>query len=192
MTPESSFDWRPEIVGWSSDILPFYRRIVPSLPRHARCVEVGCLNGRSVIFLREELVRGGRLGSLTAIDPGVEDLGEKYDVDGHSVFWDSADQLARNCLLHAPEVRILREASPGAARHFEDASLDLVFLDGDHREDPLRREIAAWLPKMAAGGVLSGHDFGHPKYPGVARAVVDLLGNATIEDSVWWTKIVKP
>jgi hypothetical protein len=50
--------------------------------------------------------------------------------------------------------------------------LDLVFLDADHSEAATREAIETWWPKVAAGGLLAGHDYGNPNYPGV-RAAVD-------------------
>jgi hypothetical protein len=54
---------------------------------------------------------------------------------------------------------IFREESSEAAQLFPDGSLDFVYLDGDHTEVGIKRDINAWYPKVKKGGVLSGHDF---------------------------------
>ncbi len=47
--------------------------------------------------------------------------------------------------------------------------LDLVFLDADHSETGVAAELAAWLPKVRAGGVVAVHDSINVR--GVCRAV---------------------
>ncbi len=89
-----------------------------------------------------------------------------------------------------------------AAGIFRDGSLDLVFIDGDHRYSGIAADIKAWLPKLRTGGILCGHDGStsysrHPAaaqrsidancekdylpeyqvHPGVTKALHDLLGD---------------
>lgn len=54
---------------------------------------------------------------------------------------------------------IVRETSLDAVRGFEDASLDFVYIDANHRYGPVLQDIAAWAPKVRAGGIVAGHDF---------------------------------
>ena len=49
-------------------------------------------------------------------------------------------------------------ASLAAARWIPDASVDLVYLDGDHRLSAVAADIAAWRPKVRRGGVLAGRE----------------------------------
>jgi cephalosporin hydroxylase len=43
-------------------------------------------------------------------------------------------------------------------KEFKDASLDFVYLDGDHQTDAVVADIDAWKPKIRKGGILAGHD----------------------------------
>lgn len=52
----------------------------------------------------------------------------------------------------------IREASPHAGRHFADASLDFVFIDGAHNYHDVKADIRGWHPKVRRGGILAGHD----------------------------------
>lgn len=45
------------------------------------------------------------------------------------------------------------------AKEFEDGSLDLIYIDGDHSEAAVRLDFASWIPKVKPGGVISGHDY---------------------------------
>jgi predicted O-methyltransferase YrrM len=55
-------------------------------------------------------------------------------------------------------VKPLMMSSQEAARIVHDQIFDLVFLDGDHSYEQTRLDIEAWLPKVALGGILCGHD----------------------------------
>ena len=61
--------------------------------------------------------------------------------------------------LFEPRATIHRMTSVQAAPLVPDGSLDLVFIDGDHSYDGVRKDIAAWKSKVRPGGFLSGHDY---------------------------------
>ena len=68
-------------------------------------------------------------------------------------------------------------------------SLDLVFLDASHDYFSTAAGIRRWLPKVRPGGFIGGHDYGHPKFPGVKKAVDECFINVSIyPDYVWFTK----
>jgi len=58
-----------------------------------------------------------------------------------------------------PCASLIRNKGVDAAAQFEDASLDFVYIDGDHTYDYVKGDIAAWWPKVKPGGILSGHDY---------------------------------
>ncbi len=68
---------------------------------------------------------------------------------------------------------ILRRTSADAAAQFGSTSpmFNLVFIDAEHTYEACRADMAAWWPLVKPGGILCGHDYGHRRYPGVARAV---------------------
>jgi len=63
-----------------------------------------------------------------------------------------------------------RMLSVEAAKEFEDGSVNLVFIDGNHAYEALKADIKAWWPKLAENGIMCGHDYGRGKY-GVTNAV---------------------
>ncbi|CAE8609663.1 unnamed protein product [Polarella glacialis] len=81
------------------------------------------------------------------------------------------------------------EAATWASR--PDASLDLVFVDGDHSYVGAMGDIEAWWPALRTGGVLAGHDYIHP---GVVQAAhefaVKMDLELTVAHAMFW--IVKP
>ena len=48
--------------------------------------------------------------------------------------------------------------SKTACDKFEDASIDFLFIDGDHRYQQFKEDLDRWLPKMKANGIICGHD----------------------------------
>lgn len=46
-----------------------------------------------------------------------------------------------------------------AAERIKDKSLDICFVDADHRYFDVLQDIDAWKPKVKPGGILCGHDF---------------------------------
>jgi hypothetical protein len=64
-------------------------------------------------------------------------------------------------------------ASVDAARLFGRESVDLVFIDGNHRYDQVVFDIGLWLPAVRRGGILAGRDYA--ELDEVTRAVDDVL-----------------
>lgn len=83
--------------------------------------------------------------------------------------------------------RVINEDSLTAAARIPDASLDFVFIDGDHTYEACRRDILAWLPKLKSSGWITGHDY--HEFPGVKKAVDELLSPVSCAteytDDVW-------
>ncbi|HYM63489.1 MAG TPA: class I SAM-dependent methyltransferase [Gaiellaceae bacterium] len=70
-------------------------------------------------------------------------------------------------------VVIHRSTSAEAAVRFEDASLDWVYVDGNHLYGYVRTDLELFAPKVRPGGLLAGDDYGAAGWwdDGVRRAV---------------------
>ena len=71
-----------------------------------------------------------------------------------------------------------------AARLFEDESLDFIYQDASHSYNGVKRDIDAWYPKLKKGGILAGHDYDNPDFPGVNRAIDELVSSQQLELNV--------
>lgn len=59
---------------------------------------------------------------------------------------------------------IQRQHSLDAASAVEDGSLDFVYIDASHTLRDVVDDIAAWEPKVRAGGIVAGHDFTYNRF----------------------------
>jgi len=54
---------------------------------------------------------------------------------------------------------VICDSSLDAVTQFEDNSLDLIFIDGDHCKEHLYKELVLWYPKLKKNGALYGDDY---------------------------------
>lgn len=67
---------------------------------------------------------------------------------------------------------------------------DMVFVDGDHRYESVKRDLSFWIRRIAPGGILCGHDW---NWEGVEKAVKERLPGATVVPgtSIWFCYITE-
>lgn len=103
--------------------------------------------------------------------------------------WDMAglENHVRTCSKAFGErAVIMKMETADAAKQIEDGSLDLVFIDADHSEGGVARDIASWAQKVRSGGFITGHDI---DWPTVKKVVQQHYPNhQTGPDNVWWVK----
>jgi predicted O-methyltransferase YrrM len=168
----------------------------PPLPRDIR----SALTDAAALKLAE-LARGMRVLEMGA------DLGFSTVVlaraarELHSVDWfcgdpmtgtvDTLAQFRANLRSHGVEDRVavhvgrFEAVLPVLPSH----SFDLVFVDGDHSYDAVRRDMELARCLLAPGGALAVHDYGRVAPPGqaewgVARAVDEMGGPAEVVDTL--------
>jgi hypothetical protein len=155
-------------------------------PEGSRFVEVGNFLGRSLCSLGDVIERSGKRITLIGVDTcrgsGVEGIKEK-DYHGAAVAEGGgtfAGTLHRNIIGcgYADTISLIVADSITASGFFSDRSLDWVHLDARHDRENVKADIAAWLPKVKAGGWLSGDDYDEIKWPEVVSAVRDVLPEA--------------
>jgi predicted O-methyltransferase YrrM len=70
-------------------------------------------------------------------------------------------------------VSSIQRKSLDALEFVGDESLDLIYVDGDHRYEAVVADIQGWKPKLRKGGVLAGHDW---SFPAVQKALSETIG----------------
>ena len=109
--------------------------------------------------------------------------------------WDWAgirNEFNRLTRPYLDRLTVLRMDTVEAAGHVEDGTLDFVFIDAMHTYSNVKADIAAWRPKIRAGGWLCGHDYTNKsdRFPGVRRAVDELgLPVTAGADATWMIRL---
>jgi SAM-dependent methyltransferase len=149
------------------------------LKRPTLGAELGAHGGR---FTERLLIAHTGL-TMIAVDTWVSrPMYESYDFASIRANFDQ--RMAR----FGDRVRPLQMETVAAADLVADGSLDFVFIDADHAYAAVAADIDAWRGKVKPGGILSGHDYGHPRFPGVKQAVDERLTVQTDDDHVWWVR----
>jgi predicted O-methyltransferase YrrM len=68
----------------------------------------------------------------------------------------------------------LREQPDSAGPRAGDAQVQLLFIDSSHDRESVIAAFRAWREALAPDAVVVFHDHGHPRYPGVREAVLEL------------------
>lgn len=187
-------------MGWESlkgwfDFQAVYADWARTARQDAVFVEVGVYFGKSLAYMAECLASRPDVRvyavdhfcgeTVTGLNTWVTD--DVKSVEG------PFSAFAKAMLFHAPQAferaNVLRCGSAMAARLFEDASVDMVFIDADHSYESVLADIRAWLPKMKPGGLLAGHDH-MSAWPGVERAVSEAFPKAyTVQGTSWLYRV---
>jgi predicted O-methyltransferase YrrM len=79
--------------------------------------------------------------------------------------------------IAGPSVRSridLRAEPDSNGPHEDEQSVQMLFIDSAHEYESVMSAFNAWREALAPGAVVVFHDYGHPDYPGVREAVVEL------------------
>jgi predicted O-methyltransferase YrrM len=156
-----------------------YSQMVERFPSGSRFAEVGVYQGTSFAYLMVEVINSGK------------DI-EVWGIDGWPFDWNNILQrFLDNMKPVEGKFKYIQGNSWESAERFQDKSLDFVFIDADHDYDSVRKDIAAYLPKVKPGGVISGHDYNNV-WEGLRRAVDERFGDRVIanpKESTWMVNI---
>lgn len=143
--------------------------------------EIGNYNGASTELFAMHCFR------IYAIDP--------YDLIKQEWGQETIEQLKEaekkfiKRVAKCSNINKIKNFSLNAIKSFKDNSLDIVYLDGDHRHQSIVNDIESWMPKVKIGGIISGHDY----YEDCKDAIDSIIGkpDKVYKDSSWIKKINK-
>jgi len=145
-----------------------YRDMVQEFGDGSHFVELGGFKGKSTAYMAVEIINSGKRIRFDCIDLFIDCP-------------QGSGEFIKSCFLNNIQpvkhvVNLFIGDSAGAARCYVDESIHFIFLDADHTYEGVGRDITCWLPKIAVGGILAGHDY---EWTGVRQAVSELLPQAT-------------
>jgi predicted O-methyltransferase YrrM len=158
-----------------------------STKNYINFVEVGVWKGHSLIYLAKLL--DNKKVKISAVD--LWDETYKYETGPLSDHKKHVLEIFRANVENANlknGIKEIKEISWEGSRHFDDSSVDFVFIDADHSFDSVVKDIQSWVPKVRKGGMISGHDYFNTC--GVKDAV-DLLFGSKVQtfDSCWYVEL---
>ena len=181
---DAPFNWDaiPGWFGWSA----LYDQFVEDATGITKIVEIGIWQGRSTLYLANKIRQSQKAIFFYAFDTFEGSPEHSLQLQAIAGQGKTLEGIFRDNLSASgceDYVKAIRQDSVSAANRFEDASLDMVFLDGQHEYEAVKADIYAWLPKIKPGGLLAGDDY-QPSWPGVIQAVDELLPEHTVTN--WW------
>lgn len=154
---------------------------LPDIHANYRYVEIGVYEGATSSVIGQQRCNA----EIHCVDPWKNVSSEDYKKTTDYLAFASDNQheqhyqtcISRSWFLESQKrLFIHRMQSENAAQQFDDNSVDLVFLDGDHSYSGVKNDINFWWHKVKKGGVLGGHDYSYPNIPfGVKQAVDEFV-----------------
>lgn len=85
--------------------------------------------------------------------------------------------------IKSKQVIVIREMSAEALTKFNDETISFAYVDGDHSYEGVKADLAALMPKMAAGGIMAFDDYHRRGWwgDGVLRAIHEFIGAHPVE-----------
>ena len=178
MTIDISYSLTVE--GWCSHSELEY---LAGLAEKSKCVaEIGSWKGRSTSVLAQHTP-----GIVVAVDTFQGSVEHHQMLQGKPTsglwfaFQQNTSRFDNIWPLHANSLAAAKIISRGPMR------FDLIFIDASHDYDSVKADIEAWLPLLAPGGVICGHDAARW---GVKLAVKQLIPQYRVvpNTSIWTTE----
>lgn len=138
-------------------------RVVSELPKRAVGAEVGAWKGDfSALLLK--LTRPTKLYLIDPWayrdDPGYEGAMYGGKIAGQAGMDAIYQSVCERFQRQEDKVVVLRKTSTDAAAELAPASLDWVYIDGDHTYEAVKADLEAYGQIVRPGGVIAGDDYG--------------------------------
>lgn len=152
-----------DVDGWC-DYRKVYYSIASKLETGDTFVEVGSWQGQSIILLAQELQNLGKKVRLFCVDTFKGEVGQSEHlavVAGNGGSIRSIFEANIKAAKVDDMIQIIEGDSAESAALFEDESLAGVYIDAAHDYESVKKDLAAWLPKVKPDGIFAGHDYPH-------------------------------
>lgn len=139
--------------------------------------EIGCFSGVSTELFAMHAKH------VYCIDPWLS-ISSNYIEREHLEY---AEHLFRAVKRRNSNLTVIRATSEQGNNHVKE-KLDLVYIDGCHTEECVRRDINIWIKKIKPAGWICGHD---ASYPPVNKILKEYFpkGYITYPDDSWAKQI---
>lgn len=167
--------------GWMT--IPELTWLSEQAAKHKNIVELGSFKGRSTVVMAKSTE-----GMVWAIDDWKGPRETAIAVNGEYVHYNvDHSELFEEFQSNTSKFSNIEAIISDHARAEVPVQPDMVFVDGDHRYEAVKRDIEKWMPRLKDGGLLCGHD---RNWPGVEQAIKELLPSWTPGPGTLWSATV--
>lgn len=168
-----------DILGWMSEKELTW--LAERASEHKIIVEFGSYHGRSTRALADNTD-----GVIYAVDPWNGDYFDNENRVMEGVYTNVQSQFCHNLHEHILSGKVIPVRT--FSHTFEPTEFaDMVFIDGDHRYRSVVKDIKKAIQITRQGALICGHDYGHPGWPGVMKAVNEHFHITRTMETIWWT-----
>ena len=143
-------------------------------------IEIGVHGGNNAVWMLENL----DIEKLYLIEPYETYPSNNPDQTPSGPFPQAKEEAGKQLEPHKDKIKRIFKCSWDAIDHIPDGSLDFVYIDGDHREVAVSKDLK-YYRKLKLGGLLCGHDW---RFPSVKTAVDKFIADMRIPTSCCGTK----
>ncbi len=145
-----------------------------------KCVEVGVSGAKNATTMLEALPHAQfyLIDNYDVNSPTFQ-FGKVFSPEEMEVFIKDVQERLKP---YGDRVHLLIEDSVEASKSFKDGYFDYIYIDGEHDENSVLRDLEAWYPKLKEGGTIGIHD---AETPSVKRAWEKFFLRYEIKDTDW-------
>ncbi len=170
------------VQGWMTELELEY--LAETASKFGNAVEVGSWMGRSTCAIAANIH-----GSVIAVDTwkGSEEhvpmLAGKHSLWLYEQFLSNTEGLPVFPLM-LPSVKAANLLNQQGFK------AGMIFIDANHTYESVKADIEAWKPLLLDNGVLCGHDFDRVYWPGIVKAVEELIPDFHVvpNTTIWTTE----
>lgn len=143
--------------------------LIKSLSNDMVICEIGVFKGEFSKYIYET-IKPKELHMIDIFD-GMMCSGDK---DGKNIIWVNLNEeyvKLKSYFNNTQNVRIHKGFSFEILNGFVDEYFDLIYIDGDHSYEGVKKDLEIVINKVKKGGYIFGHDYTQTMFPEVVRAV---------------------
>jgi predicted O-methyltransferase YrrM len=154
------------------------KALIQLIDRHSftNMIEIGVGNGMNAKTILDTLVPSYPF-VYYGIDPYKVYDDYIEDINSTDIRIINNQNQAENNLKSYTNGRFVHFKMTSAAASFKflKGSIDLIFIDGNHSYEYVKSDLERFYPKLRTNGVMAIHDYQHPNFPGVKKAVDEFV-----------------
>ncbi len=141
-----------------------------------KMIEIGSYMGESTFLFGS----CGLFSEIHTIDPheGEEEFNDMFEYD-----WDLVKKEFKINIRFFDNIIHHQDYSYNVVDKFEDGEYDFIYIDANHSYEGCKQDLELYLPKLRDGGMIGGHDYEKSQWPGVVKAVNEIVGEP---DTICW------